>query len=127
MVPEDHTIIVPDERRPSPELLFKPGLDGLGFNGPNFTLFKSILNCPITISDDMFGNSLLPGGTTLCKGMCSRVQNEIMRQRLNRLTRPSMHITVIPLSKSKSTAWMSSTKLANLPECSKMLITQTIP
>ena len=75
--PDGEYITITDARFRCPELLFKPHLTGLEFDGIDQTLFKSIEKCPSDVRKDMYMNIFLSGGTTMFKGFPERLHKEI--------------------------------------------------
>uniref|UniRef100_A0A0G4GPU2 Uncharacterized protein n=1 Tax=Chromera velia CCMP2878 TaxID=1169474 RepID=A0A0G4GPU2_9ALVE len=78
-LPDGQVITVGAERFRCPEVLFKPSLIGLEQDGIHTTTYNSIMKCDVDIRKDLYGNTVLSGGTTMFKGIDDRVSKELER------------------------------------------------
>lgn len=76
-MPDGQVIAVGNERFRCPEALFQPSLSGTGSEGVQKALYNPTMDCDVCIRKDLFLNTLLSGGSTLFKGIASRLQNEV--------------------------------------------------
>ena len=117
-LPDGEYITITDARFRCPELLFKPHLNGLEFDGIDQTLFDSIMKCPSDVRKDMYMNIFLSGGTTMFQGLPERLHEEIKR-----LAKPTVTVKVFdPVS--EYSAWIGGSILASHPTFELMAITR---
>jgi actin len=112
-------IVLAGERFCGPELLFKPSLNGLEFNGIAQVLFESITKCEIDIRKDLYGNIVLAGGTTMFTGFPERIEKEITR-----LASPKMKIRVVAVPERKFGAWVGGSIFGSLAIFPQSVITR---
>lgn len=107
-----------DERFRCSELLFKPSLNSLEFDGIERMLFDSIMKCDIDVRNDLFANIMLSGGTTMLPGLPERIESEITR-----LAPPRTQVKVIASPERKFAAWIGGSLFADLPTFPQTAIT----
>lgn len=79
-LPDGKRIKLGEERYLSPEVLFKPSLlKGGEREGIHCCTVKSILKCDKNEIDEMFGNILVCGGSSLFPGFPHRILKEITK------------------------------------------------
>ena len=78
-LPNGTDITIAKERLSCPELLFEPGLDFLECDSMHKALFDCIEKCNSEIRDEMYGNIVLSGGSTMFEGFTERIEKEITR------------------------------------------------
>eukprot|EP00800_Vazella_pourtalesii_P021217 TRINITY_DN7771_c0_g1_i1.p1 TRINITY_DN7771_c0_g1~~TRINITY_DN7771_c0_g1_i1.p1 ORF type:complete len:311 (+),score=69.17 TRINITY_DN7771_c0_g1_i1:25-933(+) len=76
-LPDGNTIRLKDERFSTPEVLFKPSLDGFEDLGLHDMILKSIQRCDSEHKKQLYGNIILAGRTTLFSGYADRIKKEI--------------------------------------------------
>ena len=104
-------ITIGAERFRCPEVLFNPSLIGLEQDGLHMTTYNSIMKCDVAIHEDLYGNIVLSGGSTMFPGINERIQREITN-----LAPPSMKMkikVVAPPERGNST-WIGGSILASL-------------
>merc|ERR1719266_3181840 len=75
--PDGQIIGIGAERFRCPEVLFKPSLIGKESEGIHKLTYESINACDIDVRRDLFGNTVLSGGSTMFPGIDARLQHEI--------------------------------------------------
>jgi actin len=119
ILPDGNEIGIGNERFCCPELLFKPSINGLEYDGIDQILFDSIRKCDPAIRNNMYANIVLSGGTTMLPGLPERIEKDIKRFALTR----AADIKIIASPERKYAAWIGSSILASLPVFSLMDIT----
>ena len=78
-LPDGSTVAVNSPRFMAPEALFFPDLikEGDEVEGMHKMAFGSIQECDLDIRKDLYGNTILSGGTTLYEGLPDRLEREI--------------------------------------------------
>jgi len=118
-LPDGQVITIGNERFRSPEVLFKPSLIGLEQEGIHITTYNSIMKCDVDIRKDLYGNTVLSGGTTMFPGIDARMTKEIVA-----LAPPSMNIKVIAPPERKYSVWIGGSILASLSTFQQMWISK---
>ncbi|KAG7959139.1 hypothetical protein I3843_10G057400 [Carya illinoinensis] len=101
--------VAPPERFHCPEILFQPSLTGMEAPGIHETTFNSIMKCDLDIKDDLYGNIVLSGGSTMFPGIADRMSKEI-----SALASSSMKIKVVAPPERKYSVWIGGSILASL-------------
>ncbi|XP_042944489.1 actin, alpha skeletal muscle-like [Carya illinoinensis] len=101
--------VAPPERFHCPEILFQPSLTGMEAPGIDETTFNSIMKCDLDIKDDLYGNIVLSGGSTMFPGIADRMSKEI-----SALASSSMKIKVVAPPERKYSVWIGGSILASL-------------
>ena len=105
------------EQLSCPEMLFKPSLNGLEFDGVGKAFFDSIMSCDEAVRSDMFSNIILSGGTTMLKGFAERLEAEIKG-----LAPSGTEVNVIALPKRHQATWLGGCVVAGMEAFPQMLI-----
>ena len=100
-------IEIGDERFRCPEILFKPFLNGLEFDGFDKSIFDSIEKCNVGIRKDLYRNIFTAGGNTLFPCLQERLTKEIKNLAPN-----GTEVKVEKLS-AKYPAWRGGSILAS--------------
>ncbi len=79
MLPDSQKIKIGAERFRAPEILFEPELIGLEYPGVHQMVVDAINRTDMDLRKNLFGNVVLSGGTTLCKGFPDRLLYEMQR------------------------------------------------
>jgi actin-related protein len=77
-LPDGNVITLANERFRCPEVLFTPSLAGSVAPSLPTALFQTIMQCDESVRRALYGNIVLSGGTTLCRGFGDRLAQEIM-------------------------------------------------
>lgn len=109
VLPDGHKIKVGAERFRAPEILFEPELIGLEYPGIHQMLVDAISRTDMDLRKNLFGNIVLSGGTTLCKGFGDRLLTE-----LQRLAVKDMRIKIFAPPERKYSTWIGGSILAGL-------------
>mmetsp|Transcript_4083 Transcript_4083/g.9850 ORF Transcript_4083/g.9850 Transcript_4083/m.9850 type:complete len:409 (-) Transcript_4083:56-1282(-) len=98
---DGNIITVGAERLRCPEPLFSPSEMGKEAKGIHEMIFQSIMKCDVDIHQDLFGNVVLSGGTTMFEGIERRLHDELIA------LAPSMKIKVAGVKEQrKYSAWL---------------------
>jgi actin len=116
---EEWQFVLNSEHFVCPELLFRPGLQNLQFDGVHRLIFDSITRCDADIQKDLYGNIVLAGGSTMFQGFPERVEKEIIA-----LAPATMKVKVVALPERKYLTWIGGSILASLETFSQMVITR---
>jgi len=118
-LPDGQVITIGSERFRCPEVLFKPSLIGLEQSGIHQTTYDSIMKCDVDIRKDLYGNTVLSGGTTMFEGIAERMQKEITA-----LAPASMKIKIVAPPERKYSVWIGGSILASLSTFQAMWISK---
>jgi len=118
-LPDGQVITVGNERFRCPEILYKPSTVGKEEEGVHKLTFDSIMKCDVDIRKDLYCNIVLSGGTTMFKGMDTRMNNEIKA-----LAPPTMKIKIVAPPERKYSVWIGGSILASLTTFDNMWITK---
>jgi actin beta/gamma 1 len=118
-LPDGQVITIGSERFRAPEVLFKPSLIGLEQAGIHQTTYDSIMKCDVDIRKDLYGNTVLSGGTTMFEGIAERMQKEITA-----LAPASMKIKIVAPPERKYSVWIGGSILASLSTFQSMWISK---
>merc|ERR1719363_37127 len=64
-LPDGQVITVGNERFRCPEVLFQPAFIGKELDGIHQLTYQSIMKCDVDIRKDLYGNTVMSGGTTM--------------------------------------------------------------
>jgi actin len=117
-LPNENEIVIGPERFCCPELLFKPSLNGLAFDGIDQTLFNSIQKCDIDQRKELWENIVLTSGTTMFQGLPERIEKEMTRR-----APAGMKVKVIAPPERKYAVWIGGSIYASLATFPKEVIT----
>ncbi|XP_038664459.1 actin, non-muscle 6.2-like [Scyliorhinus canicula] len=118
-LPDGQVITIGNERFRGPEALFQPSLLGLYSAGIHETCYNSIMKCDMDIRKDLYGNTVLSGGTTMFPGTADRMQKEITA-----LAPSTMKIKIIAPPERKYSVWIGGSILASLSTFQQMWISK---
>eukprot|EP00931_Biecheleriopsis_adriatica_P059014 TRINITY_DN3523_c0_g2_i1.p1 TRINITY_DN3523_c0_g2~~TRINITY_DN3523_c0_g2_i1.p1 ORF type:complete len:419 (-),score=88.37 TRINITY_DN3523_c0_g2_i1:66-1322(-) len=108
-LPDGSVMLLGSERFRCPELLFNPEMMGHEFQGIHKLAFQSVKECPLDIRRDLFGSTVLSGGTTMLKGLPERFSKE-----LQALLPPTTKVKVLAPPERKYSVWMGGALLAGM-------------
>ena len=104
------------------ESLFEPSILNLKHNGIHHIAYNTIQKCNKNKRNDMYGNILLIGGSTLFKGFESRLKHEMSlfasKNNIN------TDVNIISPKDRKHFAWIGGSILASLSSFNEMWITK---
>lgn len=118
-LPDGKLIAIGTERFQCPEALFDPSMVGMRVPGIHEITYNSITKCNADIRDELYGNIVLAGGTTMLRGIDERMEEEIRVMAPRRKV-----IKVSPPCSTKYSAWVGGCKLASLSTFNKMWISK---
>jgi actin-related protein len=118
-LPDGQVITIGSERFRCPEVLFKPSLIGMEHAGIHQTTYDSIMKCDVDIRKDLYGNTVLSGGTTMFEGVAERMQKEITA-----LAPASMKIKIVAPPERKYSVWIGGSILSSLSTFQSMWISK---
>ncbi|XP_028395625.1 actin, nonmuscle-like [Dendronephthya gigantea] len=118
-LPDGQVITIGNERFRCPEALFQPSFLGMESAGIHETCYNSIMKCDGDIWDDLYGNIVLSGGSTMFPGIAERLQREITL-----LAPRKMKIKVIAPPERKYSAWIGGSMVASLSTFENMCISK---
>lgn len=100
---------VGSERWKAPEILFDPEIIGLEYPGIHQIVVDAINRTDMDLRKSLFGNIVLSGGSTLCKGFGDRLLHEVQR-----LAVKDMRIKIFAPPERKYSTWIGGSILAGL-------------
>lgn len=116
-LPDGQVITIGAERFRGPEILFQPNLIGKEQEGLHKLCYNSIMKCDVDIRKDLYGNTVLSGGSTMFEGIAGRVTKEIKQ-----LAPDSMTIKVVAPPDRKYSVWIGGSILSSLKTFEEMWI-----
>jgi len=116
-LPDGQVIDIGKERFRCPEALFKPSFVGRTSDGVHETLYNSIMK--FDNKNELYGNILLSGGSTMFPGMAERLRKEI-----NTLAPLNMPVKIIAPPERKYSVWLGGSILASTPTFQQMCISK---
>jgi len=102
-----------------PEMLFQPSLVGVESVGVHEMVFNSIINCDQDLSNQLYSNIILSGGSTLFPGFQDRLQKE-----LTFLAPSTARIKIIAPPERKYSVWIGGSILASMQCFQQMWISK---
>ncbi|KAL8952526.1 MAG: hypothetical protein Q9222_001556 [Ikaeria aurantiellina] len=117
VLPDGNKIKVGSERWKAPEILFDPELIGLEYPGIHQIVVDAINRTDLDLRKSLFGNIVLSGGSTLCKGFGDRLLHEVQR-----LAVKDMRIKIFAPPERKYSTWIGGSILAGLSTFRKMWV-----
>jgi actin-related protein len=118
-LPDGEIVTIGAERFRCPETLFKPSLLGLENVGIHQMAFNSIMNCDINIRNNLYGNIVLSGGSSMFPSFDERIRSEIIN-----IAPIGTRIKVIANPERKYSTWYGGSMLASLSTFQEMWITK---
>lgn len=97
------------ERYRAPEILFDPEIIGLEYPGIHQMVVDAINRADMDLRKSLFGNIVLSGGSTVCKGFGDRLLHEVQR-----LAVKDMRIKIFAPPERKYSTWIGGSILAGL-------------
>jgi len=116
-LPDGQVITIGNERFRCPEALFKPSLLEMDVPGIHQISFNSVMKCDPDIRQDLYGNVIFSGGSSLFPGIVNRMQRE-----LTALAPLRTKIQIVAPSDRKYSVWIGGALLANLSTFQQMWI-----
>ncbi|KAI4175838.1 MAG: hypothetical protein Q9188_003837 [Gyalolechia gomerana] len=117
ILPDGNKIKIGSERWKAPEILFDPELIGLEYPGLHQMVVDAINRTDMDLRKSLFGNIVLSGGSTLCKGFGDRLLHEVQR-----LAVKDMRIKIFAPPERKYSTWIGGSILAGLSTFRKMWV-----
>lgn len=117
VLPDGNKIKIGSERWKAPEILFDPELIGLEYPGIHQIVVDAINRTDMDLRKSLFGNIVLSGGSTLCKGFGDRLLHEVQR-----LAVKDMRIKIFAPPERKYSTWIGGSILAGLSTFRKMWV-----
>lgn len=117
-LPDGNIIKLNSERYKAPEVLFKPELIGLEYPGIPQIIIDSITKSDLDLRNALYGSIVLSGGSTLYRGFCDRLLNE-----LKNLSPKDVKIKMYSQPERKYSTWIGGSILGSLATFSKMWVT----
>jgi actin-related protein len=118
-LPDGQVITIGAERFRAPEVLFQPSLIGMEQDGVHQLTYQSIMKCDVDIRKDLYGNTVLSGGTTMYEGIADRLTKE-----LTNLAPPAIKVKVVAPPERKYSVWIGGSILSSLSTFQQMWITK---
>jgi actin beta/gamma 1 len=118
-LPDGQVITIGNERFRCGEVLFQPSFLGMESAGIHETTYNSIMKCDVDIRKDLYGNTVLSGGSSMFPGIADRMQKEITA-----LAPATMKIKIIAPPERKYSVWIGGSILASLSTFQSMWITK---
>ncbi|XP_006825589.1 actin, cytoplasmic-like [Saccoglossus kowalevskii] len=118
-LPDGAVITIGNERFRAPESLFQPAFLGMESAGIHETLYNSILKCDIDIRRDLYGNTVLSGGSSMYPGIADRMQKEVTS-----LAPSTMKIKIIAPPERKYSVWIGGSILSSLSTFQQMWVSK---
>lgn len=107
-LPNSLPLNVKNERFNCPEALFQPSLLGLEAGGVHELVNNAILKCPEEIRQELYGNIIVAGGSTMFEGFADRLEKEV------RKLAPSIDtIKVVAPPERKYSTWIGGSMLGS--------------
>jgi len=118
-LPDGQVITIGAERFRAPEVLFQPSLIGMEQDGVHQLTYQSIMKCDVDIRKDLYGNTVLSGGTTMYDGIGDRLTKE-----LTALAPAAIKVKVVTPPERKYSVWIGGSILSSLSTFQQMWITK---
>jgi len=118
-LPDGQVITIGAERFRCPEVLFQPSLIGMEQDGIHQLTYSSIMKCDVDIRKDLYGNTVLSGGTTMYDGIADRLTKE-----LTALAPAAIKVKVVAPPERKYSVWIGGSILSSLSTFQQMWITK---
>jgi len=116
-LPDGHKVKIGPERFRAPEILFDPEIIGLEYPGVHQMVVDAINRTDMDLRKALYGNIVLSGGSTLCKGFGDRLLHEVQR-----LAIKDMRIKIFAPPERKYSTWIGGSILAGLSTFRKMWV-----
>lgn len=109
--PSGESITIGNERFRCAEVLFRPSLIGMESGGIHDELYKAIQKCDSDIAKDLYGNTVLAGGSSMMPGIGDRLQKEI-----SALVPPTMKIKIVAPPERRYSAFVGGSIMSVVME-----------
>lgn len=96
-------------RMQTPELIFKPELNGMSCKSLHALAWNSVMSSDIDVRRDICKNVIMSGGTTMYEGIATRLKKE-----LEALAPAGSDIRMIASEDRKYSVWKGASTLASL-------------
>ena len=117
-MPDGQKIFIKEEKFRASEILFKPELIGLEYQGVHEMIDTCIRQCDIDLRKQLYGQIIVAGSTTLMHNFCERLHQEL--QKLSKGVKP----TLIAPNNRKHSCWVGGATVSSLKAFDKMWITK---
>jgi len=118
-LPDGQVITIGNERFRAPEVLFQPALIGVEQAGIHQLTYDSIMKCDVDIRKELYGNTVLSGGTTMFGGIADRLHKE-----LSALAPAAITVKVVAPPERKYSVWIGGSILSSLSTFQQMWISK---
>jgi len=118
-LPDGQVITVGAERFRCCEPLFQPNLIGKESDGIHKLTYNSIQKCDVDIRRDLYTNTVLSGGSTMFKGINTRLNKE-----MTALAPSAVKIKIVAPPERKYSVWIGGSILSSLSTFQEMWITK---
>ena len=118
-MPDGNTVSICEERFRCPEPLFHPPAIGVDAPGAPELVHLAITRCDPELHEELYGNIVLAGGSTMFDGFANRMQREVAAR-----APPAVRTRVIAPPERKYSAWIGGSILAELPSSQLMWVTK---
>ena len=118
-LPDGQVITIGNERFRSVEAMFQPSFLGMESAGIHEMVYNSVMKCDIDVRKDLFGNTVMSGGSTMFPGIADRMKKE-----LDNLVPSGMKVKVIAPAERKYSVWIGGSILASLSTFQQMWISK---
>ena len=116
-IPNGEMISIGGESFQSPEMLFKPSLNGKNFEGIHNVIFNTINKCEKELQKELYENIILTGGNCMLTGLSERLEKEISNL-------ISSKVKVSYTNNPKYGAWIGGAMISTVPNFSELVITK---
>lgn len=123
-LPDGSSITIARSRFGCPELLFDPSIFDRPDRGVQHLMMESIAACPIDIRRTLFSNVVLAGGSTMFRGIDTRIGNELAQLTKEAFGKANENIHVIAPGERKYSVWMGAAILGSLASFAEQWITK---
>ncbi|KAG7575323.1 hypothetical protein FFLO_00487 [Filobasidium floriforme] len=116
-LPDGKVIQLGSERYWAPEILFNPELIGMEDPGVHQVIVDSLNRTDLDLRKNLYGNIILSGGSTLCRGFGDRLLNEVKKIALK-----DVKLKIYAPPERKYSTWIGGSILAGLGTFKKMWV-----
>ena len=118
-LPDGKVFTIGSERFKCPEAIFKPSLMNLSCKGIHETTYESIMKCDVDIRNELYGNIVLSGGSTMFPGIEKRFEKE-----MKGIVGETTKFQIVAPSDRKYSTWIGGSILASLSTFENTWITK---
>lgn len=116
-LPDGVVISVNQARFKTPELLFRPELNGSDMDGIHQLCYKTIQKCDIDIRSELYSNVVLSGGSSMFAGLPERLEKELLD-----LIPAGKRVRISSPEDRKYSAWVGGSVLGSLATFESMWV-----